>query len=275
MVGYPLALTMLLFAGPLYVEYLEKALPLPSWAYRGVSSSHSTTDGSSKRDDASKPSALSRPQDSAISKVSQWVKSWWNMYGLRNFVVGPATEEVIWRSCILSVSAFSDPRSLSARRGWLIFGTPLYFGLAHLHHAREVYILRGKTQEAARFACLQAGVQFAYTTLFGWYANWLWLRTGNVVAPLLSHIFCNIMGLPNPWAAAKDHPKRRKCESAPERKHFGISLFESHTILRCRFLPPLPSSAIFAAHLIGIALFTLGLRPMTEPSLFSGSLYWL
>jgi hypothetical protein len=38
--------------------------------------------------------------------------------------------------------------------------------------------------------------QLVYTTLFGWYASYLFLRTGSILPPILSHIFCNIMGLP-------------------------------------------------------------------------------
>ncbi|CAO1625025.1 unnamed protein product [Parajaminaea phylloscopi] len=226
---YPLGLTMLLFAGPLYVEYLDGSLPLP---FSGGRRSKVVSDEDKR---ASSP----------VAKIRNWLASWWNMYGLRNFVVGPLTEELIWRSCVLSVSAFAKNASTgapSSSRAWLILGTPLYFGIAHLHHAREVYISRGKTREAAKFAGLQATVQLAYTTVFGWYANWLWLRTGNVLAPLVSHVFCNIMGLPNPWAAAREHPQRR--------------------------------TAIFATHLLGIAMFASCLQPMTRPSLFGGSLYW-
>lgn len=60
----------------------------------------------------------------------------------------------------------------------MIFGTPLWFGVAHVHHAWETYKSRGRTSSALRFAMLQSSVQFTYTTLFGWYANFLFLRTG-------------------------------------------------------------------------------------------------
>lgn len=70
-----------------------------------------------------------------------------------------------------------------------------------------------------------SGVQVCYTTVFGWYTSFLYLRTGtiiypsvnpihivgfsyesflsgfvpvgNILAPLSAHIFCNIMGLPD------------------------------------------------------------------------------
>lgn len=193
---YPLGLTASLFLGPLYVEWLEGTLPLPGWASRHVPGEKS------KSKDSNAPSAT----PSAWGKAKAWLKDWCNLHGLRNFVVGPTTEELIWRSCILSVSYHSVPRPSYA---WLIFGTPLYFGLAHLHHFYQSFYLE---KRGIKFAALQAGVQFAYTTLFGWYANWLWLRTGSMIGPLAAHVFCNVMGLPNPWGAARDHPERKRGE---------------------------------------------------------------
>ncbi|CAO1615246.1 unnamed protein product [Jaminaea pallidilutea] len=229
---YPLALTAILFAGPLYVEYLYDNLPVPR--LRSQQQQRHGEKGGSNEESSDRAAV---PTQGAIQKIRAWFKSWWNLYGLRNFIVGPLTEEFIWRSCILAVSAYSG-----SSRSWLIFGTPLYFGLAHIHHAWEVYTSRGRTDAAMRFAVLQSTVQFAYTTVFGWYANWLWLRTGSVVAPLVSHTFCNIMGLPNPWSAARDHPRRR--------------------------------TTIFLAHVAGIVGFAFGVVPLTRPALFGGSLYW-
>lgn len=41
-----------------------------------------------------------------------------------------------------------------------------------------------------------AALQFVYTTVFGWYATFLFQRTGMVWAPLAAHILCNFMGFP-------------------------------------------------------------------------------
>lgn len=41
--------------------------------------------------------------------------------------------------------------------------------------------------------------QFGYTTLFGAYAIFLYLRTGSLLAVILVHAFCNWMGLPRFW----------------------------------------------------------------------------
>lgn len=42
-------------------------------------------------------------------------------------------------------------------------------------------------------------MQFGYTTVFGWYAAFLLLRTGNLWGVVVVHAFCNWMGLPRLW----------------------------------------------------------------------------
>ena len=83
---------------------------------------------------------------------------------------------------------------------------------AHLHHAYESYVRDGRTGEALKKSLAVSGIQFAYTTVFGWYSNFLFLRTGSVISPLMAHVFCNIMGLPNPMEAARHYPDRKWCE---------------------------------------------------------------
>ena len=39
--------------------------------------------------------------------------------------------------------------------------------------------------------------QFCYTTIFGWYVSFAFLRLGSIWPPILCHSFCNIMGFPD------------------------------------------------------------------------------
>ena len=39
--------------------------------------------------------------------------------------------------------------------------------------------------------------QFGYTTIFGAYSAYLFMRTGHFVAPFIAHAFCNHMGFPD------------------------------------------------------------------------------
>ncbi|EPQ25776.1 uncharacterized protein PFL1_06643 [Pseudozyma flocculosa PF-1] len=200
---YPLLLTATLYCGPLYVSYLEQELP-------GQAAFNYDRDVASK---------------------------WRTLQGIRNYIVGPLTEELVFRSCILSIMFYSGASARS-----MIFASPLYFGVAHLHHAWGTYVAGGRTRDALKRGLLQSAFQFIYTGLFGWYANFLFMRTGTIVGPLLSHVFCNTMGLPNPFAASEWHPKKK--------------------------------AAIHLAHLAGIVGFAKLLFTLTEPRLFGGSLYW-
>jgi intramembrane prenyl-peptidase len=78
----------------------------------------------------------------------------------------------------------------------IIFTTPLFFGLAHIHHAYEhrLHFIR-----SPGLSVLVTFVQFTYTTIFGWYASYLLLVTQTIWAPVLAHAFCNCMGLPRFW----------------------------------------------------------------------------
>lgn len=120
--------------------------------------------------------------------------------GYRNLVVAPVSEELVFRSLTISLYLLAkvDPVRI-------IFTTPLVFGLAHIHHLVEY--LNARTPQNRRFppaAAWASGVirslfQFTYTSLFGFFAAFVFLRTGSVWAPILAHAFCNWMGVPRFW----------------------------------------------------------------------------
>ncbi|GAA6021093.1 hypothetical protein JCM11491_004413 [Sporobolomyces phaffii] len=203
LIVYPLGLTATLFLGSLYVQYIEGDLPL-------------------------------QKRGGTLESLKQRFDGW---RGVRNFVLAPLTEELTFRSCVVGISYLG---------GWnkrqLVFLTPMWFGLAHVHHAYENWLAGGKTKKALLQSVLVSTFQFAYTTLFGWYATYLFLRSGSIIPPVLAHSFCNVMGLP---------PLGWALQAYPERK---ISLWTSY--------------------LVGIGGFVWGFWRMTEPSLFGGSLYW-
>jgi len=105
---------------------------------------------------------------------------------------GPITEELVFRSTIIAVHLLARVSPTK-----LVFLTPLYFGIAHVHHLYETTLTHPHTPLAA--ILLRTVVQFAYTSLFGFFAAFLLLRTGNVYACILAHSFCNAMGLPRVW----------------------------------------------------------------------------
>lgn len=108
---------------------------------------------------------------------------------MRNLIVAPLFEELVFRSCMCAI-LYGGGISLSR----IIFLSPLVFGLAHVHHALEAII---RFKQPWKPQLLRATFQTAYTALFGMFAAFLLLRTGHFVAPFLSHMFCNSMGLPS------------------------------------------------------------------------------
>ncbi len=109
------------------------------------------------------------------------------------------TEEILYRSA-------SIPLMLIARTPikQTIFLSPLIFGLSHVHHLYEFRLTPPKVYVAAAYA--RSIFQLAYTTLFGAYATFLYVRTGSQRAVCLVHAFCNCMGLPQLWGRVQPDP---------------------------------------------------------------------
>ncbi|KAK0462016.1 uncharacterized protein EV420DRAFT_1528346 [Desarmillaria tabescens] len=157
-----------------------------------------------------------------------------SMLGLRTYVVAPLTEETVFRACMLSIYHLSG--ALVYR---MIFLAPLWFGLAHVHHAWDAYNRYGRTTAALKRAILGIAFQMTYTTLFGFHCSYLFLRTGSIWPPITAHVFCNIMGVPG---------------LPQELKHFPSKTF-----------------LIIVTYILGVIgyILTLGAWSSTE-----GSIYW-
>ncbi|MCJ1293509.1 hypothetical protein MMC34_005064 [Xylographa carneopallida] len=156
----PLLLTALLFAGPLF----EKGVVDGKWKewIRG-------------------------------RKLYECLDSW---IGWRNYVAGPFTEELLFRSLLLPLALLSQPHASTSKLR-LILLTPLYFGIAHIHHCYEFKLTHPRTPWLPTL--LTTLFQLGYTTVFGWYAAFVFLRTGSLGSVVLCHAFCNWMGLPRLW----------------------------------------------------------------------------
>ncbi|KAG8230984.1 hypothetical protein J437_LFUL003942 [Ladona fulva] len=110
-----------------------------------------------------------------------------NLIWLRNEVVAPLSEEFTFRACML-------PLLLQCFRPMVAVAVcPLFFGVAHFHHMVELMRSGMEFKKALIICCFQ----FLYTTLFGAYSAFLFIKTGHLVAPFLAHAFCNHMGFPD------------------------------------------------------------------------------
>ncbi|PYH49668.1 CAAX prenyl protease RCE1 [Aspergillus saccharolyticus JOP 1030-1] len=123
------------------------------------------------------------------SRITASLRSW---IGWRNYVAGPITEEIMFRSAIVPLHLLAKVSPVR-----IVFVAPLYFGIAHVHHFYEFRLTHPDTSVIA--ALLRSIFQFGYTTIFGWYATFLYLRTGSLPAVILVHTFCNWCGLPRLW----------------------------------------------------------------------------
>ncbi|KAJ8346551.1 hypothetical protein SKAU_G00279520 [Synaphobranchus kaupii] len=163
----PLLLTMVLFLGPL----IQLAIDCP-WSF---------IDGIKVGIDP-----------------SFWALCVSDMRWLRNQVVAPLTEELVFRASMLPMLVpCAGPNAA-------IFTCPLFFGVAHFHHVIELLRFRQGTVSAI---FLSAVFQFSYTGVFGAYTAFIFIRTGHLLGPVLCHSFCNFMGFPA-LSAALEHPQR-------------------------------------------------------------------
>lgn len=105
---------------------------------------------------------------------------------LRNWVVGPVIEEIVFRciNCTLLSNDFPLHYNI------LISG--LLFGAAHLHPQ----IMQHVFLDMERQLLVDSLKQFVYTSAFGMYAASIFMKTRSLWPAAAVHIFCNLMGAP-------------------------------------------------------------------------------
>ncbi|XP_068164660.1 CAAX prenyl protease 2 isoform X2 [Antennarius striatus] len=127
-----------------------------------------------------------------------WTLCFSDMRWLRNQVVAPLTEELVFRACMLPMLVPCAGPSTA------MFTCPLFFGVAHFHHVIEQLRFRQGTLSGI---FLSAVFQFSYTAVFGVYTAFIFIRTGHLTGPVLCHSFCNYVGFPI-ISTALEHPRR-------------------------------------------------------------------
>lgn len=138
-----------------------------------------------------------------LSTLSSW-------QGYRNYVAGPITEEVLFRSVFVPLHMLAQ-----VLPNKIVLLTPLYFGIAHIHHFYEFKLTHPRTPILP--AVLRSLFQFTYTTLFGWYAAFIYMRTGSLYACIIIHAFCNAMGLPRLWGRVQPYSTTDLDDETPKK----------------------------------------------------------
>jgi len=112
------------------------------------------------------------------------------LFNFRSIVMGPLTEEVVFRSCLYYLLHYYG--------GWTMMNSILisgfFFGVAHCHHIVE-HLLHGDMTIMS--AILNVVVQFSYTFVFGLYCGYIYGKTKCIIAAMILHSYCNLMGLPS------------------------------------------------------------------------------
>ncbi|KAG1661309.1 hypothetical protein FOA52_008656 [Chlamydomonas sp. UWO 241] len=181
----PLVLTATFFGGPLLLR-LRDARPVA--AARGVARAAA---GWARR----LARAVAAGDWLAVADVAGEPFHNATLVGWRNLVVAPLAEEFVFRGCMTPLLVL---KGFSERTAVLI--TPLFFGVAHLHHLHDLVVHQ---RVPLAHAATAVGFQFAYTSVFGAYEAFLLLRTGSLAAPVLAHAFCNWMGVPDAHEMAR------------------------------------------------------------------------
>ncbi|XP_049877996.1 CAAX prenyl protease 2 [Pectinophora gossypiella] len=161
-----------------------------------------------------------------------WWSSWHDLVWVRNHVMAPLSEEWVFRACMMPL-LLQCLEPMTA-----VFVGPVLFGIAHFHHMFE----QMKAGFEFKTALMISSFQFMYTSLFGAYSAYLFLRTGHFIAPLMAHMFCNHMGFPN-FAEIGEYP-------------------------------PLQRIVIVINFLLGFTLWCLLLTSLTSPDIYDNRLHW-
>ncbi|KAK8553941.1 hypothetical protein V6N12_030920 [Hibiscus sabdariffa] len=94
--------------------------------------------------------------------------------------------------CCIKTTLLRFPSQMSSVASDVLFWRNLVV-VTHLNHMAEIYSCHNYS---LREASMVVGLQMGYTVVFGSYASFLFIRTGNLACPLVAHVFCNYMGLP-------------------------------------------------------------------------------
>jgi prenyl protein peptidase len=191
---------------------------------------------------------------------------WKDLIVYRTLIAGPITEEILFRSCSLPILLLAYPQG-QANLTTIFLLPPLLFGLAHIHHIYEFRLTHPHVPFA--FALLRSLAQLTYTTLFGSFATFAYLRTGSLLAPTVSHMFCNWMGLPRFWGRLEGPIAQEGVMGADAPASGGREGEDVPLAGRITYPPPLGiawTAAYYALLVIGAYWFYHNLWTLTKSS---------
>lgn len=136
--------------------------------------------------------------DRARNGLRPWVRMRTTLQVLRDCVVAPVTEELVFRASLPAfLRAACPPLGAAAAAAAAL----LVFASAHCHHVFERLRHGGHSLRTALGA---TAFQALYTGVFGAYGSLLLHSTRSVAAPIAAHVLCNAQGVP-PFASMRRH----------------------------------------------------------------------
>lgn len=121
-----------------------------------------------------------------------------NLKSFKDVIFAPFFEEIYFRSCMIPIMQKANFSLTST-----ILITPLFFGLAHLHHHIMDKSLKKTTFFLFGFSIsiktkfINALFQITYTSVFGMISSLYLIKFESFSTPFLAHVFCNFMGFPS------------------------------------------------------------------------------
>jgi membrane protease YdiL (CAAX protease family) len=106
---------------------------------------------------------------------------------LRNWLIGPLLEEIVFRCINCTLLANDMPTHYN------VIVSGLLFGAAHFHPQ----IMQHVFLDMERQILIDSLMQFLYTSAFGMYVATIFMKTRSLWPAAAVHIFCNVMGLPS------------------------------------------------------------------------------
>lgn len=108
--------------------------------------------------------------------------------GIRDYLVGPLSEELVFRGAGIAMYEAADALSRGAIENSLLFG------MSHCHHGISAWYHGRLSLNRAIIGTL---LHIFMTTVFGIVASEILIRTGSVWASFAVHSFCNWVGPPD------------------------------------------------------------------------------
>lgn len=110
-----------------------------------------------------------------------------SLWGFRDHVFAPATEELVYRAAVVSIL-----RPQASDYSVTVY-LPLLFGVAHLHHGLQLYRDQVPKEEVA----VQVLFQLVYTSVFGVVTNYVYMSSGcNLWTAVVVHAAANLGSFP-------------------------------------------------------------------------------